>query len=279
MGGNAGFIGDLLSATPTSAPVLQNPQGPSWAGPAPGALANHGHDWVNQFSSMQVSGSNAQMTSPAVPRLQNPLFSAGDVNNAPQLGFAAASYTSSFTGMQPGFYSHGASPMVAPSVYGSQQQAMPAQPESTLDMEAFNAAFGEYDDAEFNQELASWAAKDESETLAEEAAQNGAVEGIASDLAVDQEVVNQPTTEQEETARRRQQDKELADAANHILLSVSENDSEKFKKSNFFELMRRIGNHEVVATGENLVDAATGEAVVPKETQGSEEGTGVEIRP
>ena len=57
-------------------------------------------------------------------------------------------------------------------------------------------------------------------------------------------------------------DESLVRAANEILGLVAENHSEKFKKSNFFGLMRRIGNREVVVEGPNLVDASTRRAVI-----------------
>jgi hypothetical protein len=165
---------------------------------------------------------------------------------------------------------YGPSPMLAHSAYGGQQQSTPLyKHESSLDIEAFNAAFGAYDDAEFNQELASWAEKKEEEVV--ETVENEQSLGshpVQNVVPVVEEVVQQERNkEEQEAARRLREDEDLARAANSILWSVTENNSEKFKKSNFFELMRRIGNREVVVEGPNLVDAATGETVVSKDSQ------------
>lgn len=280
MGGNigsAGFVGDIRSATPAGVPGpsmiaaphgfnIQHPQGPSWASPAPSTFAGHGQDWVNQFSSMQVSGDSSRMASSAVPRHQSPapLFQAGNINTAAHLGFAPPA----FIGGHQGMYAHGPSPMYAPNVaYGSQQQVVPIQnQESSIDVDAFNAAFGAYDDGEFSQELASWAEKQEGvEAVQEEASvENQPLLSAAPNHFVEEVVQNQ---EQVEAARRNREDEELARAAISILGSVSENDSEKFKNSNFFELMRRIGNREVVVEGTDLVDASTGETLIPKDEQ------------
>ena len=290
MGGNIGparFVGDIRSAIPASVPApsmiaaphgfnTQHPQGPSWASPAPSALAGYGQDWVSQFSSMQVGGDSSRMASSVVPRHQSPapLFQAGHIKAAAHLGFAQPA----FVGGPQGMYAHGPSPMYTPNVaYGSQQQAVPIQnQESSIDVDAFNAAFGAYDDGEFSQELASWAEKQEGfEAVQEEVlAENQPLQSAAPDHLVEEVVQNK---EEVEAARRNREDEELARAAISILGSVSENDSEKFKKSNFFELMRRIGNREVVVEGTDLVDASTGETLIPKDEQDLFAGPGDDV--
>ncbi|KAK0641247.1 hypothetical protein B0T16DRAFT_461332 [Cercophora newfieldiana] len=284
--GPASLVGDIRSALPVGIPAssmaagphgfsAQHPQGPSWAGPAPGALASGGQDWVNQFSSMQLQGGSSHMTSSAVPRHQSPVphFQTSNMNAAAHLGYAPPA----FAGGMHSMYSHGPSPMLAPNVYGGQQQVVPAQKEeSSLDVDAFNAAFGAYDDAEFNQELASWAEQKETSEAPrnEQTLQTPPLRAVAPDRIVEEVVQKEQTQEEVDANRRHREDEELARAAISILGSVSENDSEKFKKSNFFELMRRIGNREVVVEGTNLVDATTGETVVSKDAQDPVPGPG-----
>lgn len=151
--------------------------------------------------------------------------------------------------------------MMTPGVVFDNQNPAAAtqQNQSSLDTEAFNRAFGEYDEAEFKDELANWA-RDTEEVKEEEAARHDLPQhapGVVEDAA--------EKPEPAETTGRVREDEELARAAISILSSVSGNGSEKFKNSNFFELMRRIGNREVVVDGSNLVNAVTGEALVSKE--------------
>ena len=182
-------------------------------------------------------------------------------------GFAQPAFASQAHGL----FTPVASPIAAHgATFGNQQQGLPIQSEeSSLDVEAFNRAFGAYDDAEFSQELAEWAQKE----MAFEAAQDEWMAEHhpareAKPQNITEEVEKKTDVKEEaESARRRRHDEELAQAAISILGSVSENDSEKFKNSNFFDLMRRIGNREVVVEGPNLVDATTGETIRSKDNE------------
>ncbi|KAK0617422.1 hypothetical protein B0T14DRAFT_269471 [Immersiella caudata] len=279
-----GFVGDIRSAIPTGVPApsmaarphgfsVQHPQGPSWAVPVPATSASSGQDWVNQFSSVQLRGESTGIIASATPHHQSPapLFQAGGMNTNANLGFAPPTFAGGLQGM------YGSSPMIGHNIYGAQQQTPPSQAqESSLDIEAFNAAFGAYDDAEFSKELAGWAEKKEEETSAEhdQNLENQPLQNIIP--SAEESVQQQLNQEEQDAARRRREDEELARAANSILSSVAENDSEKFKKSNFFELMRRIGNQEVVVEGPNLIDAATGEALVAKDPEARVPGVGDE---
>jgi len=175
-------------------------------------------------------------------------------------GFGQAGSASPFGaqqfGMTPQMSMHAPTTMA----YGTQNQSFATMQhnESALDVDAFNKAFGDYDDTEFDAEIAKWAEKEAP-----------AGEQVAA-LPVQQveEVAEQQ--QQEEVAPRRREDEELARAAISILGSVEKNNSEKFKNSNFFELMRRIGNREVVVEGPNLVDSTTGETVVARSDEGDD---------
>ncbi|KAH8205227.1 hypothetical protein TruAng_000639 [Truncatella angustata] len=60
---------------------------------------------------------------------------------------------------------------------------------------------------------------------------------------------------------------DLARVAQQLVSAVADNDSEKFRKSNFVDLMRRIANQEVVIRDNSLVEAYT------PTTAGNEENT------
>ena len=53
-------------------------------------------------------------------------------------------------------------------------------------------------------------------------------------------------------------DPALEHAAAQVLQCVSDNTSEKFQQSNFFALMKRIADHELVVEGENFVETSSG---------------------
>ncbi|KAK0709613.1 hypothetical protein B0T26DRAFT_654287 [Lasiosphaeria miniovina] len=151
--------------------------------------------------------------------------------------------------------------------------------ESNIDVEAFNRAFGEYDEAEFERELTNWkeeqaiADREFIEAQDEWMAEHGpkaeartvqppTLEEMAV-INTDLEILAQELEENQADIRRHRDDDDLAQAAVDILNSVAGNESEKFKNSNFFQLMRRIGNKEIVVEGPNLIDAVTGETIVP----------------
>ena len=260
----------------------------------PQAAAARTHDWVDQFSGIDLTGNkNARMTAATQPsaflgdHMVNGTLSpaAGET----VLGRPMPSYP-----MQP-FDLHREHERSMQQQGGSALANPLTQQESALDVEAFNRAFGDYDEAAFNDELAKWA-EAEAADKEFEAAQNdwmamhgpnGAIEQMeAADRALNEAkaalmaeddtgtAADTFRAEEEERARsgdRRRAEEELARAAISILNSVAENQSEKFKKSNFFELMRRIGNREVVVdgAGTNLVDATTGETIVSRDADGA----------
>ncbi|KAM7195238.1 hypothetical protein V8F20_007614 [Naviculisporaceae sp. PSN 640] len=246
-------------------PVPHVAQGPA-IGAAPGAFASPmamgraaDQGWVNEFSAMNLGPSTAHPqtanAAPAAP-VQAPWA-------PPTMGLQA----------QPGPFFMSQTPVFAPSMMGnssalsnSQLTATPAQPQ--MDVEAFNRAFGDYDGMLFEQEVAAWKSKEETQAAADrefEAAQAAwmAVHGPGASEAASEGQAAPPTTQQEENQalKKRFEDEQLARAAVDIVNSVSDNATEKFQKSQFFELMRRIANKEVVVDGENFIDAETGEGL------------------
>lgn len=64
---------------------------------------------------------------------------------------------------------------------------------------------------------------------------------------------------------------DLQKAATEIVNTLSRNKDEKFQKSSFFELMKRVSSGEVVVAGDDLVEAKTGQivhAVAEEDTAG-----------
>ncbi|KAK3692656.1 hypothetical protein B0T22DRAFT_21483 [Podospora appendiculata] len=293
------------------APAAFNPNGHlalGNAGPGPvhaplqGTVAHK--QWVDQFANMQL-GHDVVRAGPIMPQ---PVIAPGLVNHHVQqfpMPFNAPQFPMNMYG--------GAAPAF---VYGQQNinfSGASQQSEvglvtgdSSMDIEAFNRAFGDYDEGEFERELADWKQEELAATaeLAEAQdswmAQHGprteariaqpptAEEMVAIDANLEelaQELEERraagdpavlPTKGPEAEARRRKrEDDDLARAAVDILSSVSDNQSEKFKNSNFLQLMRRIGNREIVVEGTDLVDVESGEKVVYKET-GSEHDSGIE---
>ena len=254
-----------------SPPLAHAVGGPVHMPMAPGAMAGPGaahsaagnahHQWVDQFSSMQLGGNQAgpgqgmsMNTAPA--RLNH--FAAG-IQHFPMATSYGMAQTNHPAGLQT------------------------ANAEPTFDVEAFDRAFEAYDqDTKFDDELADWKRQQEefesaqdqwmaehgpaqAPTAAEMKVIDANLEELADELderraAGDPYV--QPTVGPEADAlRKKRADEDLARAATDILASVASNTSEKFQNSKFLELMRRIGNHEVVVDGTELVDAETGETV------------------
>ncbi|KAK0743385.1 hypothetical protein B0T18DRAFT_415107 [Schizothecium vesticola] len=236
---------------------INHPIAPQFATHQPTPAA---HDWVNQFAGMNVGNKNAPAPALAQPH-QGAQIHGRQTNMG--YGFGQAGFAGPFGAQQFGMTPQ--MPMHAPTTmaYGTQNQSFATmqQNESALDVDAFNKAFGDYDDTEFDAEIAKWAEKEAP-----------AGEQVTALPVQPVEEVAEQQPQEEDAAPRRREDEELARAAISILGSVEKNNSEKFKNSNFFELMRRIGNREVVVEGPNLVDSTTGETVVAR----SDDGDGAE---
>jgi hypothetical protein len=157
--------------------------------------------------------------------------------------------------------------------------------------EAFDAAFAEFDDGEFQHELDNWMAVHG--TTAEGAQQrpveptaeewqeiNANLEQMAdaADAArVAGDAALQLQEEQEAVITENNKiktEQELVRAATDILTSVSDNTSTKFKQSTFLELMRRIRDHEVTVVNNSLVDVETGVEIATKANPDEGNGEG-----
>ncbi|KAK4034593.1 hypothetical protein C8A01DRAFT_49054 [Parachaetomium inaequale] len=233
------------------------------ASPATGGASHQ--EWVHQFSGMQIGGGTAGPSAAMPTQMHQPAMAMMN----PAMNMQQPSF-----GM--GMYGGG-----APAVFGfqnpgmntaaqQQPQAAVAQ-ESAIDVEAFNRAFGEYDDANFETELADWTEKQkvantefaeaQDQWMAEHGPRAEPTAEVKPPSADEMEVIDANLEKLAQEQDKRRSDDELARAAVDIVNSVADNTSEKFKNSRFFELMRRIGNREVVVEGDGFVNAATGETV------------------
>jgi len=299
----AGFSPAPLAPAAFNRPA---PLAPTTAAPQAGGQA-----WVNQFAAMQLAPDAKAHNNMAMPNQAMPS------TMAPAMGMQQNPMAyNSFGGMGMGMGGMGMGMGMQGGFGMGLQQQQPhfgmtanapaaTATESSLDIEAFNRAFGEFDENDFERELAQWNeeqnaagkeqnaadqelqdAQDEwmamhgprAEAQAATATQPPTAEEMAvidkdlNELAEDLErrriegdpaVLPTKGKEAETETRQRRHDDELAKAAVDILSSVANNTSEKFKNSSFFDLMRRIGNREIVVEGTNLVDAETGEKVEP----------------
>jgi len=228
------------------------------ASPATGGTSHQ--EWVGQFSGMQlgpaVAGPSTAMPVQAHPATMSPMSQM----NLQQASFGMPMYGGAAFGLQ--------NPTMNPLTHQQPQATLPQDNAAAIDVEAFNRAFGEYDDANFETELAGWS---ETQQLANtefaEAqdrwmAEHGPhLETSAAPTAAEMEVIDADLENLAQEQDKRRSDDELARAAVDIVNSVADNTSDKFKNSRFFELMRRIGNREVVVAGDSFVSATTGEAV------------------
>lgn len=227
-------------------------------------------EWVNQFSTMQIGGGKAGPSAAMPAQMQANRANMAAMNpamNMQQGNFVMPMYGAGALGF---------APQLNPATQQQQVQPTVAQ-ESAIDVEAFNRAFGEYDDSNFETELAGWkeqeqaANKEFAEAQDMWMAEHGphtepASTKIAPPTPAEMKIID---ANMEEIAAEQDEAKDMAArgnedlvrAATEIVSSIADNTSEKFKNSRFFELMRRIGNREVVVEGDSFVNAATGEAV------------------
>ncbi|EAQ85015.1 hypothetical protein CHGG_09029 [Chaetomium globosum CBS 148.51] len=231
------------------------------ASPATGGTSHQ--EWVNQFSGMQIGGARAGPSTAIAPQMQStPMAAMNPAMNMQQAAFGMPMYN----GLSAGVYGlQGMNPIA------QQQPQIAVAQDSDLDVEAFNRAFGEYDDVNFKTELADWTEKQQvantefAEAQDKWMAQHGPrvdpTTGVTVPSPDEMEAIDANLEKLAQEQDKRRSDDDLVHAAIDIVNSVSDNTSEKFKNSRFFELMRRIGNREVVVEGDGFVNAATGEAV------------------
>ncbi|TGZ85027.1 hypothetical protein EX30DRAFT_337453 [Ascodesmis nigricans] len=220
--------------TPQFAPARHQTPQENWAndfsrlelGPAQPVLRSKGSAFLNAGPSFQNAGPATQWRSEFTATRAEPSAAFAAQSMMPMMQQPA--YT-------PAFQSYSQMPMQS-SGMGEQQNKL--QDDFQFDDSAFESAF----------EMAA-------QQLHEAAANNVGVEmGEREALAQAVEEV-QPVEQQEEEERSKEQDgDELARTAGQLLESVKGDSSEKFQKSNFLALMRKLRDHEVVIQGDTMVE-------------------------
>ncbi|AEO64215.1 96a7401f-8c0c-4626-b34c-f4e9083b33be [Thermothielavioides terrestris] len=228
-------------------------------------------EWVAEFASMQLgpgtAGATAAMPSRVHPGPMPAMHPAMNPQPAPfpmPMPMANAA-PSALLRMQNPAMSAGTQ---QPQTELSQDGAAAAK-----EQEAFDLAFAAYDKDIFEREVAEWTEKQKlaNSEFAEEQDKWMAKHGPRSEpparaqkpSADEMEVIDAKLEELAQEQDKRQAEDDLARAALDIVNSVADNTSRKFKDSQFFALMRRIANHEVVVEGDDLVDVATKEPIDP----------------
>ncbi|KAK4232529.1 putative PEX20 peroxisomal biogenesis factor 20 [Podospora fimiseda] len=216
--------------------------------PATGGIGIHGQaqSWVSQFNSMQLNTPSqpaAPITAPANPLMQ---------------GMQLPTLTSGYRPMVPPMSQAWLDSVTTTSVTEPQQTAALPQ-ESAEVRSAFDDLFGQYDAAN-EQQYAAQTVEFEAAEAAWMAEHGPTAEATraAADLAAIQEM---EAIAEEQDARKRQMDDDLARAAGDILFAVEGNASPRFKNSNFLNLMRRIALREVVVDEKSFVNARTGDEI------------------
>ncbi|KAL1842254.1 hypothetical protein VTJ49DRAFT_5732 [Mycothermus thermophilus] len=251
------------------------PAGPSQRAAVPGVATGNalGQDWVAEFSGMQIGAGNVGPSSASAMRVQAhaatmaPMaartapFAAGPMFGAGALGgFRTPAMMNTFA------------PAAPIKAQADAAVAATAEAAVTAEAEAFDRAFGEYDKLILENDLADWAekqkaydaefAKEQDKWMAEHGPRvQPPTEAEMAKIDADLEQLAEEQDKEREMQQQRANDEALARAAADIVSSVADNTSDKFKKSHFFELMRRISNREVVVAGDAFVDAETGEKV------------------
>lgn len=247
MGGQPGVAQSSIASPAGQVGGMVNPQ--SVMGPGPVARTAQPTAYPTQFG---VSGTQYVPGMPITSPMYNPMMQQGGQFAMGQ-GFSEAS---------------AANAVQAPA------------DNLAISDEAFNAAFADFDDGEFQEELDNWMSVHG--TTAERVQQRPAeptseewdtINADLEQLAIDTESarlagVNALQPEEQQAAREQENklksQQELVRAAADILTSVSNNQSEKFQKSTFLELMRRIRDEEVTVVSNSLVDVETGEEIATR---------------
>lgn len=99
------------------------------------------------------------------------------------------------------------------------------------------------------------------------AAQDLAVASVSAEPVMTEEpmiVEEEPTVEEKEEEKRRNDADDLARTAGQLLESVKGDTSEKFQKSSFMALMKKLRDREAMIEGDNIVEVCSIDALLWK---------------
>ncbi|KAI0155140.1 hypothetical protein GGR57DRAFT_88919 [Xylariaceae sp. FL1272] len=237
----------VLSPSPQShsqgpsafSPQQMQPHAPLASQPHMQSPAFASNNWVNDFQRMNVSGESARtvggqhaqmpITQPGMLHTMSPSWS--------QPAFQGSSFQPSF-GYQ--------SSMV--------QNTIPQSQDEPLFIFDNQAQF----DKEFEDIMNDWMAQNApaTENKAETADQSQLEDTLTMSLDADStEPVREESTEKDRSESP-EANTELSRAAQQLVESVADNESDKFKNSEFLALMRRIASQQLTVQGNDLVETS-----------------------
>ncbi|KAI1131085.1 hypothetical protein F5Y10DRAFT_234225 [Nemania abortiva] len=222
-------IGNIAPA-PAKAATFSAPQ-PTQLPPALARSAAAGANWVHDFQRMNIN--TPAHHCPAIRINAYSPFSQ-ELNMLPLV----PSVTSPPTSLHPINQS-----MHAPPYLNNATPVFDTQAQARLDQE--------FEDA-MNEWMLHNAPESEMSGQDELNAQTGVDLSASLDAASAEPAAQEAP--KEDTADDQNQDTELARAAQQLVDSVADNDSEKFKNSEFLALMRRIASQQLTVQGNDLVE-------------------------
>ncbi|KAI1112232.1 hypothetical protein F5Y14DRAFT_276348 [Nemania sp. NC0429] len=204
---------------------------------SPGA----GASWVNDFQRMGLANTQDSITGRLSPSLPIPA------------ALAAAQHHSSQSFLFPPIAPHGMNQSFGLSADSNNIHKPQFREDTSLNFEArIEAGF----DQEFENAMNEWMTQNgpevEARTQDELSGQDS--NSLAAALAAAEAESTAREASKEDSAEDREQETELARAAQQLVDSVADNDSEKFKNSEFLALMRRIASQQLTVQGNDLVE-------------------------
>ncbi|KAI1184977.1 hypothetical protein F5B17DRAFT_409911 [Nemania serpens] len=203
---------------------------------APGPSAS----WVNDFQRMGLSNAQEPVMGQLSPAAPIPFSLAASQHHTPQ------AFLPPSIGLNPMNQQFGS--MAA----GNNMHMAQFRDEASLVFEARS----EVDlDQEFEDAMNEWMTQNGSEldTRTQDELSGQGDNSLAANLAAEAESTARESLK-EDLAEDKEQETELARAAQQLVDSVADNDSDKFKNSEFLALMRRIASQQLTVQGNDLVE-------------------------
>ena len=215
-------------------------------------------DWASDFHNLRISGPPPLPASqyhhlPAMPAMsggwQNEFIRQQQTPQPPQQAQARAAPLP----LQP--YNQAFRPSFAPSFALDNQNQIPSTnasagaqaPIEAFDESAFEAAF---EQARADMEL-------EEDGLKQDDVREEVDQPISEDIRIGSDTIPYPQAENKDYVAPADEASELAKTAGQLLNSVSHEQDQKFKESNFLALMRRIRDREVEVDGDEFREVST----------------------
>ncbi|KAI0483676.1 hypothetical protein F4859DRAFT_473769 [Xylaria cf. heliscus] len=247
-GANSDWVNRFLHMNYSNTPAR-----PLHGQPAQGASS----DWVNQFQQMAVS--DAQARPFHGQPTQAPVVGQPSIASPMQLQYPVRQHSVFSPYQQPFVGPHYmAQPNLPYSPYGNTIGAPQFKDDTSL---ASNAKAEADLEQEFANAMEEWMLKNESESDEPTAGLNAASAEPTVREATKEEA-HEATEEQvrevtkEESEGTAGQETELARAAQQLVDLLADNDTEKFKNSEFLSLMRRIASRQLTVQGNDLVETS-----------------------